>query len=155
MPSEDFDRLLSEAAARLRNDFISGARQMADIALADFAHLIEVAGKEARRKDGLWDEVVRAVKVLSKARPSMSAAVSTCLLRALKDIRDADMEKYEGPKEAAHMWALITKNRLDKRRGDGERIGRYFKKWLEELYNGVSLCFPFTYLIFVHMYFDN
>jgi len=105
--NSNFTQLLNDSIERLENDFTSGARQLADAALSDLSYLIDAAGHKAKDRDDLWQHAVSAAKALSNARPSMSAAVTSCLLRALSKLAEA--------------W-----NRYEEGRGDGEIDVNFF-----------------------------
>lgn len=70
-PNDEFFSFLESSVNGLKEDFTSGARQMADNALGYLATLIDLAAGSARDREELWKMVVAGAKELSKARPSM------------------------------------------------------------------------------------
>ncbi|KAF1957142.1 nagb/rpia/CoA transferase-like protein [Byssothecium circinans] len=131
----DFHSKLAEACDELKDDFSSGARQMADSALESMAHLIAFSATSATRRDELWKMMVHAARSLSEARPSMSAAITSCLLRALNDIAqswDDDEEKGEldvtGLAETAEK---AIRRMVETRKDDVMALSVEFVAWVE------------------------
>ncbi|KAF2243907.1 nagb/rpia/CoA transferase-like protein [Trematosphaeria pertusa] len=83
-----YEQLLESAVLALKNDFVSGAKELADVALEHLAVLFGAAGNIAKSRNELWKVGVQAAKQLSEARPSMGAAVTMALLSALDQIEN-------------------------------------------------------------------
>jgi hypothetical protein len=127
--NDQFERLLDGAVQGLKNDFVSGARQMADTALSDISRLIEATQDMAQSRGDLWRSVVSAARALCDARPSMNAAVTSCLLRALDAIANAwDKEGETGKEKTAVDLARVAKKEVDgmlaRRKEAGVRLGK-------------------------------
>jgi hypothetical protein len=139
---DDFTRMLDEAVDALKNDFVSGARQMAYAALSNLSSLMEAAKDVAKSRAELWQKAVYAVEELSGARPSMNAAVSSCLLRALVDIatgwdEEEEEHRFIDSQREAKVDYLVKKARimighiLDDRKKTDERLGRSFMGYIK------------------------
>jgi methylthioribose-1-phosphate isomerase len=132
-PNVDFTKMLDDAVDALKTDFVSGARQMADAALSSLSLLIDAAQHTAKSREELWHGAVHAMERLSSARPSMNAAVSSCLLRALDDI-DQHWDLEEGD---TNVERLVTIAReaigiiLQERQDAGEQLGKNFAYYVE------------------------
>ncbi|KAF2749736.1 nagb/rpia/CoA transferase-like protein [Sporormia fimetaria CBS 119925] len=84
----EFYAHLESCTDTLKNDFKSGAREMAAQALQFLGVSIEMATITARNMDELWVMAVGAGKQLCEARPSMNAATTSCILHSLESIQE-------------------------------------------------------------------
>ncbi|KAK7186458.1 translation initiation factor eif-2b subunit family protein [Paraphaeosphaeria sporulosa] len=130
----EYDKQLNEAVSGLKNDFVSGAREMADSALSSLSSLIVVAAAAALNRDELWNMTISAAKELSSARPSMNAAITSCLLGALDDLSklwdSLDKERNKPPDELAAMASRQMVRTLEKRKEAGMRLSENFAERL-------------------------
>ncbi|KAJ4295536.1 hypothetical protein N0V90_007549 [Kalmusia sp. IMI 367209] len=135
LENAEYRRRLREAVDRLKNDFVSGAREMADSAISALSDLIEAAAVTAENRDELWKMAVVAAKALSEARPSMSAAITSCLLRALEEIRrlweTLDEKKNKSAVDLAAMSRRQLMRILEQRKEAGIRLGENFAERLK------------------------
>lgn len=142
----EYTQQLSEAMASLQNDFVSGARQMADSALSTLSSLIVVAASTAESRDELWHMAVSAAKELCKARPSMNAAITSCLLRALEEVLQLwdmlDDKKNKMPEDLAAMARRQLVRILEKRKETGIRLSENFAERLRAYCRQVCLTKP-------------
>lgn len=129
---DEITHLLDQAIAGLKNDFQSGARQMASSTLSKLSTILETAATTVKSKDELWHTAVSAAKALSNARPSMNAAVTSCLLRALDAIRRSwETEEKRGSIAVAHLASVACKEiqiALEDRKHVGEMLNQNFEK---------------------------
>ncbi|KAF2116428.1 hypothetical protein BDV96DRAFT_686788 [Lophiotrema nucula] len=91
---------------KVDSNYTSGARQLASTALSSLSQLLGYAALTCQNRVELWDETRRIAKELVAARPSMSAAINSCLIRALSSIDETwrnhqkeEKERGEGVKE--------------------------------------------------------
>ncbi|KAF2193496.1 nagb/rpia/CoA transferase-like protein [Zopfia rhizophila CBS 207.26] len=136
----EFDSHLQSTVTSLKNDFVSGARAMADSSLYNLSTLVSLAAATASTKEELWDGARHAAKQLSLARPAMSAAITACLLRALSSIQEtlsnSSEEKSEMSVEELAQLALSTIERiLEERKTAFEKLGESFSSWVTQRYN--------------------
>lgn len=140
--NEEYSKQLDEAVARLKNDFVSGAREMADSALLTLSSLIEAGALTANNREELWSMAVSASKELSEARPSMNAAVTSCLLRALDEIKHLwevlDEKKDRSANDLAAMARRQFARILEKRKEASIRLGENFAERLKAYCRQVS-----------------
>lgn len=133
--SENFKRLLDKSVDDLKNDFVSGARELASTALSNLSSLIEAAGRAAESRNNLWHAAVFAVRALCDARPSMNAAVTSCLLRALDRVKGA-WESCEGAEGRMTVEGLAgiaiqeCEDMLEGRWKTGVRLGAHFVEYI-------------------------
>lgn len=137
-----YSKQLHEAVSRLRNDFTSGARDMADFALSRLSSLAVTASTTAQHRDELWQMLISAAKHLSNARPSMNAAITTCLLRALDEIAQLwaalDSKKTMPPDDLAAMARRQMIRLLEKRKEASMRLADNFAERLRAYCRQVS-----------------
>jgi hypothetical protein len=69
--NEEYYSFMESSVGGIKNDFVSGAREMANQALRSLGTLIELAAVTARDREELWKMGVGAAKQLGDARPSM------------------------------------------------------------------------------------
>jgi translation initiation factor 2B subunit (eIF-2B alpha/beta/delta family) len=134
----EYEPALELAIYQLQNDFTSGARQLADTALSHLAHITELGAPVANSWGEFWSTMVHAAKQLSMARPSMSAAITSCLLRTLERIaRRWNDEQAMGLQSTAE-FALIAQATLSdihhERRKIASQLGESFTFWLKNHY---------------------
>ncbi|KAH7384546.1 hypothetical protein BKA66DRAFT_462387 [Pyrenochaeta sp. MPI-SDFR-AT-0127] len=134
--TDDFDSALENAVNDLQQDFTSGARQLADASLKHLAHVTDIAACIATSWSEFWALMVHAAKHLSCARPSMSAAITSCLLRALEQIaRLWNEEQAKGSQSTAEL-ARIADGTLEKMLVERQRLsaqlGAIFTQWLRQ-----------------------
>jgi translation initiation factor 2B subunit (eIF-2B alpha/beta/delta family) len=145
LPKHDisnYEAALEKAVIELQNDFQSGARQLADASLSHLAHITEIGASVASTWGKFWAIMVHAAKQLGKARPSMSAAITSCLLRTLERIaRRWNDEQDRGQRNTSDL-VNIARGLLDEirreRRQIGARLGDNFTSWLKSHYGDVS-----------------
>jgi hypothetical protein len=138
---DDFNSTLESAVHELQNDFTSGARQLADASLSHLAHITDIAACTAVTWTEFWAMMVHAAKTLSNARPSMSAAITSCLLRALERIaRYWNKEEARG-RQSTSEFARIAGGTFDqireKRKEINTHMGESFTDWLRQRSNKV------------------
>lgn len=130
----EYAKYLSEAVELLENDFVSGAREMADSTLSMLSKLIVASATTASNRDELWNMTVLAAKQLSAARPSMNAAIISCLLRALGEIEELwdmlDEKRCKSVEDLAAMARRQLTRILEKRKEAGIRLGENFAERL-------------------------
>jgi hypothetical protein len=130
----EYEKQLSEAVSGLKNDFVSGAREMADSALATLSSLIVAAGLTAQSRNELSQMIISAAKELSNARPSMNAAIISCLLRALDEVMKLwdmlDEKRSKAPDDLAAMARRQLVRILEKRKESGMRLSDNFAERL-------------------------
>ena len=133
--SPEFEALLESVVHGITTDYVSGARQMASSALSNLATLIEFAASTAHSGEELWNLSVSAAQKMAIARPSMSAAVEACLLRALSSIEGTwrtEMEKdYKLPTELARIAGSVVQEILSERQEAGKNLGKSFTYWVK------------------------
>ncbi|CAO2655744.1 Nn.00g045470.m01.CDS01 [Neocucurbitaria sp. VM-36] len=132
--TDDYDAALESAVHELQNDFTSGARQLAESSLVHLAHVTDIAACMATSWGEFWALMVHATKHLSSARPSMSAAITACLLRALERIaRMWNEEQAKGVQSTSEL-ARIAGGTFDailrERRELSGQLGLTFTNWL-------------------------
>jgi hypothetical protein len=130
----EYTKQLNEAAIGLNNDFVSGAREMADSALATLSSLIVAAGSAAQSRNELSQMAISAAEELSNARPSMNAAITSCLLRALDEVMKLwdmlDEKRSKAPDDLAAMARRQLVRILEKRKESGMRLSDNFAERL-------------------------
>ena len=144
-----FDSILDKAVADLKNDFTSGARQLADKAIGHLAGLSDTIACVVPSWSDYWGLLVFAAKRLSKARPSMSAPIKACLLRILERIaRRWDDKEVQDDKKGLSELALLAQRTFDEtirqRSQLGVQVGTQFVKWLLDHYGEVNPFHPFS-----------
>ncbi|KAF2449135.1 nagb/rpia/CoA transferase-like protein [Karstenula rhodostoma CBS 690.94] len=126
----EYTKQLNKAVSGLKNDFVSGAREMADSALSTLSSLIVAAAATAQNRNELWQMTISAAKKLSNARPSMNAAVTSCLLRALDEVMKLwdmlDEKRNKPPDDLAAMARRQIVRILEKRKEAGMRLSDNF-----------------------------
>ncbi|PSN73406.1 nagb/rpia/CoA transferase-like protein [Corynespora cassiicola Philippines] len=135
-------KYLSVALDGLQNDFTSGARQMGDAALTHLATVIDLASTSALTKDELWQISVGASKQLAAARPSMSAAIMSCVLRALDKISEAWNQEATSGRivvDYGRIASSTIKNMLKTRVKSTAILGKTFTTWAEDF---ITKCLP-------------
>jgi translation initiation factor 2B subunit (eIF-2B alpha/beta/delta family) len=145
LPKHDisnYEAALEKAVSELQNDYHSGARQLADASLSHLARITEIGASVATTWGKFWAIMVHAAKQLGKARPSMSAAITSCLLRTLERIaRRWNDEQDRGSRNTPDL-VNIARGLLDEirkeRRQVGARLGENFTTWLRSHYGDVS-----------------
>lgn len=145
LPKHDisnYEVALQEAVAQLQNDFQSGARQLADTSLSHLARITEIGASVATTWGKFWAIMVHAAKQLGQARPSMSAAITSCLLRTLERIaRRWNDETERGQRNTGDLVniarALLNEIRKE-RRQINLHLDENFTSWLKNYYNDVS-----------------
>jgi translation initiation factor 2B subunit (eIF-2B alpha/beta/delta family) len=145
LPKHDisnYESALEKAIDELQNDCNSGARQLADASLTHLAHITEIGASIASTWGKFWAIMVHAARQLGKARPSMSAAIKSCLLRTLERIaRSWNDEQDRGSRNTPDL-VNIARGLLDEirkeRRQVGARLGENFTSWLKSHYGDVS-----------------
>lgn len=145
LPKHDisnYEAALQEAVHQLQNDFQSGARQLADASLSHLARITEIGASVATTWGKFWAIMVHAAKQLGRARPSMSAAITSCLLRTLERIaRRWNDEQEKGHRNTADL-VNIARNLLNEirreRRQISMRLDENLTSWLKTYYNDVS-----------------
>jgi translation initiation factor 2B subunit (eIF-2B alpha/beta/delta family) len=144
LPKEDindYGTALEIAVRELQNDFESGARQLADISLNQLAQITELGASVATSWGESWAMMVHVAQQLGKARPSMSAAITSCLLRTLERIARRWNEEQEHGLRSTLEFANIAKGMLDEirkeRRKIGAQLGESFTFWLKNHYTDV------------------
>lgn len=134
--SSPYEDLLARATHDLQHDFVSGARQLADKALQHLLYIIQIAACDATSPHKLRQMIVQAAKQLCSARPSMSAAIKSCLLRTLELVSKCwEKESSEGRNSTAHYGRVATdvlKSVIQKRKGAEERLNANFEIWLKQ-----------------------
>lgn len=131
----EYTNRLDEAVKHIQNDFVSGSKEMADSALATLSTLIVAGSSTAGDREELWNMVVWAAKKLCAARPSMNAAMTSCLLRALNEIKQLweilDEKRNKGADDLAAMARRQLVRILEKRNEGGIRLGENFAERLK------------------------
>lgn len=134
--TDHFDSVVERAVDDLQNDFTSGARQLADASLKHLIHITDIAACMATSWGDLWALMVHAAKQLSCARPSMSAAITACLLRALEQIarlwNDEQIKGSQSTSDLARIAATTFDKVLMERQELGVNVGRAFTRWLRK-----------------------
>jgi translation initiation factor 2B subunit (eIF-2B alpha/beta/delta family) len=134
--TEEFDAVLEAAVHELENDSSSCARQMADASLGYLAHVTDIAACFATSWGEFWAMMIHAAKRLSRARPSMSATISSCLLRALEKIARMWNEEQANGSRGTSELARIAGGTFDEivrqRKELSSRPGQIFAQWLRE-----------------------
>ncbi|KAJ4359455.1 uncharacterized protein N0V89_000008 [Didymosphaeria variabile] len=132
--NKEYTQQLSQAVSGLKNDFVSGAREMADSALSTLSSLIVTAASTAENKSELWQMAVSAAKELCAARPSMNAAITSCLLRALDEVLQLwdmlDEKRSKAPEDLAAMARRQLVRIIEKRKEAGIRLSENFAERL-------------------------
>jgi translation initiation factor 2B subunit (eIF-2B alpha/beta/delta family) len=139
LPKHDitnYESALEKAVQELRNDFQSGARQLADSSLAHLAHITEIGASVATTWGKFWAIMVHAAKQLGQARPSMSAAITSCLLRTLERVaRRWNDETEKGQRNTGDL-VRIARGLLEEIRHErcqiSARLDETFATWLRE-----------------------
>ncbi|KAF9741111.1 translation initiation factor eif-2b subunit family protein [Paraphaeosphaeria minitans] len=130
----EYDKQLNGAVASLKNDVLYGAREMADSALSKLSSLIVAAATTAQNRNELWEMTIFVAKELSKARPSMAAAITSCLLRALDEVSKLwealDEKRNKAPDDLAAMARRQIVRILEKRKEAGMRLSDNFAERL-------------------------
>jgi hypothetical protein len=144
LPTEEIDDFIStleSAVYELQHDFTSGARQLADASLSHLAHITDIAACTAVTWAEFWAMMVHAAKKLSNARPSMSAAITSCLLRALERIARYWNEEEAKGRQSTSEFARIAGGTFDQIREERKEItthlGGSFTDWLRQQNNKV------------------
>ncbi|KAL1594606.1 hypothetical protein SLS60_010367 [Paraconiothyrium brasiliense] len=131
---EQYTQHLNEAVSGIKHDFVSGAREMADSALSTLSSLIVTAALTAENKSELWQMAVSAAKELCAARPSMNAAITSCLLRALDEVLQLwdmlDEKRSKAPEDLAAIARRQLVRILEKRKEAGIRLSENFAERL-------------------------
>jgi translation initiation factor 2B subunit (eIF-2B alpha/beta/delta family) len=134
--TEEFDAVLEAAVHELEKDSSSCARQMADASLGYLAHVTDIAACFATSWGEFWAMMIHAAKRLSRARPRMSAAISSCLLRALEKIARMWNEEQANGSRGTSELARIAGGTFDEivrqRKELNSRPGQIFAQWLRE-----------------------
>jgi hypothetical protein len=73
--NEEYYKFLEKAVQELKNDYVSGAREMAGKALGFLGTVIELAAITARDRGELWGMAVDGARELGRARPAMRYVV--------------------------------------------------------------------------------
>ncbi|KAF1911083.1 hypothetical protein BDU57DRAFT_552322 [Ampelomyces quisqualis] len=138
----NYESALERAVQELQNDFQSGARQLADASLSHLAHITEIGASVATTWGKFWAIMVHAAKQLGQARPSMSAAITSCLLRTLERIaRRWNDEQERGQRNTSDLVniarALLEQIRKE-RSQISARLDENFTSWLKDRYGEVS-----------------
>jgi methylthioribose-1-phosphate isomerase len=133
---DEFDAVLEAAVHELENDSNSCARQMADASLGHLAHVTDIAACFATSWGEFWAMMIHAARKLSRARPNMSATISSCLLRALEKIARIWNEEQANGSRGTSELARIAGGTLDEivrqRKELNSRPGQIFAQWLRE-----------------------
>lgn len=139
--TEDYDDALKGAMRELRNDFTSGARQLAESALDRLAYVTDIAACMATSWGEFWALMVYAAKQFSRARPSMSAAITACLLRALERIARTWNEEHakgiQSTVELARIAGGVFNAIVRERKESRGQLGTTFTGWLKKYYSEV------------------
>jgi translation initiation factor 2B subunit (eIF-2B alpha/beta/delta family) len=134
--TDEFDAVLEAAVHELENDSNSCARQIADASLGYLAHVTDIAACFATSWGEFWAMMIHAAKKLSRARPRMSAAISSCLLRALEKIARIWNEEQANGSRGTSELARIAGGTFDEivrqRKELNSRPGQIFAQWLRE-----------------------
>jgi translation initiation factor 2B subunit (eIF-2B alpha/beta/delta family) len=145
LPKHDisnYEAALESAVRQLQNDFQSGARELADASLSHLARITEIGASVATTWGKFWAIMVHAAKQLGQARPSMSAAITSCLLRTLERIaRRWNDEQEKGQRNTSDLVniarSLLNEIRKE-RRQISARLDESFTSWLRNHYGDVS-----------------
>ncbi|QRC99243.1 hypothetical protein JI435_065730 [Parastagonospora nodorum SN15] len=139
LPKHDitnYEAALEKAVQELQNDFQSGARQLADASLAHLAHISEIGASVATTWGKFWAIMVHAAKQLGQARPSMSAAITSCLLRTLERVARRWNDETEKGQRNTEDLVRIARGLLEEirteRRQISARLDETFAVWLKE-----------------------
>ena len=107
---------------------------MADSTISMLSKLIVTGATTASNRDVLWNMAVFAAQALSAARPSMNAAITSCLLRALDEISQLwDMLDEKRSKSVDDLAAMARRQLtriLEKRKEAGVRLAENFAERL-------------------------
>jgi translation initiation factor 2B subunit (eIF-2B alpha/beta/delta family) len=138
----NYEAALESAIHHLQNDFQSGARELANASLSHLARITEIGASVATTWGKFWAIMVHAAKQLGQARPSMSAAITSCLLRTLERIaRRWNDEQEKGQRNTSDLVniARTLLNEIRKeRRQISTRLDESFTSWLRNHYGDVS-----------------
>ncbi|KAF2262750.1 nagb/rpia/CoA transferase-like protein [Lojkania enalia] len=132
----DFDAAVSRVVKTLQNDFESGARQLADHALSQLGDIIDYGSHTSANREQLWSYAVKAVRLIIAARPSMSAAVGTALLRALDTLDElwtaALASGHKVTAELARHARVHLDQTISERKAVAGKLREEFCKWVGE-----------------------
>ncbi|ORX95546.1 hypothetical protein BCR34DRAFT_607915 [Clohesyomyces aquaticus] len=131
-----FETTLESCVEQLQNDFVSGARGLADNALCSFSTLFGIAATSAEDGKQLFNMMTKAAKRLCYARPAMSSAITSCLLRALQRIQEACAVSSEEkiPTNLATVAQTIITTIQTERSNTSMRVGTQFTEWFKDFY---------------------
>jgi translation initiation factor 2B subunit (eIF-2B alpha/beta/delta family) len=139
LPKHDitnYEAALQNAVLDLQNDSQSGARQLADASLRHLAHITEIGASVATTWGKFWAIMVHAARQLGQARPSMSAAITSCLLRTLERVaRRWNDETEKGQRNTADLVRIargLLEEIREERRRISIRLDETFAVWLKE-----------------------
>ncbi|KAI9740484.1 MAG: hypothetical protein M1834_005064 [Cirrosporium novae-zelandiae] len=134
----------SEAITALENDHDSGARELATNAVSYLRKVLvdpEEGGKATSAKE-LWDLLRISSWHFSNARPSMGAAITSAVVRALGAVREGWLKnvsilwyKMEGQKGLDRLRNNAGKKLelvINERYTGGGKLAQQFINWLEE-----------------------
>ncbi|KAF2468578.1 nagb/rpia/CoA transferase-like protein [Lindgomyces ingoldianus] len=134
--NSQYESFLESSVDQLQSDFESGARGLADNALSSLSTLIDLAATTAADRGDLFKMVKGAAKQLSFARPSMSAAITNCLLHALQQIQGIwDKETKAGsktPTDLARIAQEAIGAILKERKALSVQLGKQFAFWMKQ-----------------------
>lgn len=139
LPKHDiinYESALQNAVLELQYDFQSGPRQLADASLRHLAHITDIGASVATTWGKFWAIMVHAAKQLGKARPSMSAAITSCLLRTLERVARCWNDETEKGQRNTSDLVRIARGLLEEIREERRRIStcldETFAMWLKE-----------------------
>ncbi|KAF2021017.1 nagb/rpia/CoA transferase-like protein [Aaosphaeria arxii CBS 175.79] len=128
-----YTQALERAILDLENDFVSGARQLANRSLQQLHDIFSLAGQAARSKDELWSMLVSLARGLIGARPSMNAAIKSTVLRTLDKIRpEWDKEENDSISKVCERAKSGIQRHIEGRIGASDRLERNFVEWFVE-----------------------
>ncbi|KAG0588929.1 hypothetical protein KC19_2G279200 [Ceratodon purpureus] len=127
MPSSS--EVLTFGITTLKLDRTHGASFLATSALRTLLAILQSCGKSAQSAESLWRELRLSAWALCQARPSMGAAISSALVRALGVVREAWEAEFGGDQ-----WMQVEG------REDVERCVRAAEGVLEGIVRGRRKC---------------
>ncbi|KAI3324426.1 translation initiation factor eIF-2B subunit family protein [Xylariaceae sp. AK1471] len=80
-------RALTEGLQRLRDDHEHGARELAGMAVSTFRDVIRHMGHSQPIDESWWSKALMAAWHICQSRPSMGAAITTTIIKALDVVR--------------------------------------------------------------------
>jgi translation initiation factor 2B subunit (eIF-2B alpha/beta/delta family)/8-oxo-dGTP pyrophosphatase MutT (NUDIX family) len=116
---------LTEGLQRLRDDHEHGARELAGMAVATLRDVISHMGQSQPVDENWWSRVLMTAWHICQSRPSMGAAITTAIIKALDAVRAGFLTDLAAAEKIQHITQALDQQLAD-RVSVSHRIGDSF-----------------------------